>query len=136
MNRMGRRLTTSEFKQKVYDLVQDEYQVLGEYEKAHQKILMKHMECGLEYEVLPYNFKNGKRCPKCQKNQKTTQQFKDEVYQLVQDEYEVLGEYKTARQKILMKHRVCGHEYTSLPKNFLNGHRCPNCNKGRCLKNN
>ena len=66
----------------------------------------------------------------------TTSEFKQKVYDLVQDEYQVLGEYEKAHQKILMKHRVCGHEYTSLPKNFLNGHRCPNCNKGRCPKNN
>ena len=59
---------TSIFKEEVYKLTSDEYTVLGEYIGAFDKILMKHNECGHEYEVLPNNFLQGVRCPYCRKN--------------------------------------------------------------------
>ena len=130
-SKMCRKLTTQEFKDQVYQLVQDEYQVLGEYKGSNVKIQMKHMKCGLEYPVKASNFKNGKRCPNCStKAKKTTEQFKEEVYELVRDEYKVLGSYEGANAKIQMRHQACGLEYDVRPQHFLGGVRCPKCNKG------
>lgn len=38
--------TTEEFKKLVYDLVGDEYTVLGEYTTTLTKIQMRHNKCG------------------------------------------------------------------------------------------
>ena len=60
---------------------------------------------------------------------KTTNIFKEEVYNKVGDEYTVLGEYIGANDKILMKHNKCGYEYEVIPAGFLKGRRCPNCSE-------
>ena len=70
---------------------------------------MKHNICNYKFEINPTNFLSGKRCPKCAgKNKKTTEQFKQEIYELVGNEYEVLSEYKNVN-KIKIKHNICGH---------------------------
>lgn len=56
-----RRKTTEQFKREVFDLVGDEYKVLGEYEKSCIKIKIKHNVCGYEYDVIPNNFLAGNR---------------------------------------------------------------------------
>lgn len=123
--------TTDEFKEDVYRAVKDEYSVLGEYMGNKEKILMRHNVCNHEYEVTPSNFlSNKRRCPKCfGSKKKTTEEFKKEVYNLVENDYLVLGQYINNSEKIKMKHVNCGHEYSVRPSDFLNGKRCPNCFK-------
>ncbi|MFW6377395.1 MAG: hypothetical protein ACOCZ5_01990 [bacterium] len=125
------RKTNKQFKKEVYDLVDDEYIFLEKYELAHKKILCKHNKCGNEWYISPSNFLRGKRCPNCRKNyykKWTTQQFIDEVYKIVGNEYTVVGNYINARTHIDMKHNECGHVWGINPDNFLRGKRCPKCN--------
>jgi len=120
--------TTEQYKNEVYNLVGDEYEVLGEYNGSNEKIEMKHSICGYEYDVQAGSFLSGSRCPKCSGlMKKNTEIFKQEVHELVGDEYEVIGKYINARTKISMKHNICGHEYNVSPNQFLNGIRCPKC---------
>lgn len=58
---------------------------------------------------------------------KTTEQFKLEVYTLVQNEYSVLDNYINRHAKIKFQHNLCGHVYTATPGTFLRGSRCPKC---------
>jgi Zn ribbon nucleic-acid-binding protein len=135
------RKTTEEFKKEVHELVGDEYTVLGKYEnngsgKNGKKILMKHNKCGHEWKARPNNFlTSNQRCPDCYGNiRKTTEEFKKEVYELVGDEYQVLGEYKNSGSKILIKHNSleCNYnKYKVSPNNFLSGYRCPQCNASK-----
>lgn len=128
---MGKRKakTTECFKSEIYDLVQDEYSVLGEYITNKTKIKMKHNVCGHEWDVEPSSFLRGARCPKCANNRrrKSHQQFVKEVYELVGDEYEVLGKYINSGTHIKMRHNVCGTEFDMIPNNFLKGNRCNHC---------
>lgn len=125
--------TTEYFKQEVYELVNDEYTVLGEYRNAKTKILIRHNKCGYEWEVNPGNFLYGGRCPKCSNRiPYTTETFKERIKKLVDNEYDVLGEYKNNRTKILIKHNKCGHEYKIFPDTFFTqGSRCPQCNESK-----
>ena len=68
MSKFGPRKTTREFKQEVYNLVGNEYSVLGEYITNKTKIKMRHNKCGYEYEVTPNSFlSTGNRCRECWK---------------------------------------------------------------------
>ena len=58
---------------------------------------------------------------------KTTEQFKLEVYTLVQNEYSVLDNYINRHAKIKFQHNICGNVYTATPGTFLRGSRCPKC---------
>lgn len=126
-----RKKTQKEFEEEVLSLTGNEYKVLGEYINSDTKIKMKHVNCGNEYEVRPYKFLSGQRCPNCAKNRKkNTALFKQEVFNIVGSEYVVIGEYKNNNTKIKMKHDKCGHEWSVIPSSFLNGRRCPKCNGG------
>lgn len=123
-----RRKTQDEFIKEVFDLVEDEYRVLGEYINSDTKIKMYHKKCNKEYLVTPGNFLRGNRC-KCSFKQKKTQlKFEKEVFDLVQDKYSVLGEYKGNHTKLQFYHKKCCQTFQMTPHNFLTGNRCPVCN--------
>ena len=124
--------TTEQFKQDIYDLVEDEYVLLGEYIDYNTKMSIRHNVCGFTYEVSPSKFINGRRCPKCAgKLRKSTKYFKDEVFQLVGDEYHVIGEYIRALSDVRIQHNKCGYAWDVKPSNFLRGTRCPKCNSSK-----
>lgn len=60
-------------------------------------------------------------------SKKTNKEFKEEVKNLVGNEYTVLGEYINNKTKIKIKHNICGHEYMVRPNDFQQGYRCPEC---------
>lgn len=120
--------TDEEFKKEVYGLVKGEYIFLEEYKNNSTKILCKHDLCGHEYKASPNQFLQGNRCPECSSStKKTSEEFVKEIYDLVDDEYEFLEKYKSARTSILCRHNSCGHEWMVIPSDFLRGTRCPRC---------
>ena len=122
------RKTNSQFLKEVYDKVKDEYNFKNEYKNAKTKLEVIHNECGFTFTVSPDNFlNNNTRCPKCAKNFKNNDIFKNEVKNLTDNEYSILGEYKTKRHKITFIHNACGLEFKQHPESFLKGHRCPQC---------
>ncbi|MEW4131771.1 hypothetical protein [Bacillus thuringiensis] len=69
---------------------------------------------------------------------KTHNKFVESIFQLVGHEYKVIGSYEKARNKILMKHTICGHTYEVTPSHFVPGTRSPYCNENkgeRIIKN-
>ena len=131
---MVRKKTNEEFVKQVYDLVEKEYTFLEIYIDAKTKIKCRHniKECGHEWSVKPSEFlkEKGTRCPKCfGRIKKTNEQFLEEVYELVGEEYAFLEKYKNTDTKILCKHNTdyCGYEWKITPSNFLKGRRCPKC---------
>ncbi|MFE4142608.1 hypothetical protein ACFX4I_12085 [Peribacillus sp. YIM B13472] len=130
------RHTTEMFIDYVSRITEDnEYTVLGEYINNHTNISMRHNDCGFEYTVYPSDFKGGQRCPKCNnKIRRTPQMYRDDVYELVGDEYTVLGDFNITNEGILTRHNKCGYEWdTTTPSAFIGGVRCPKC-AGNMLK--
>jgi len=123
--------STQAFKKEVFDLVDDEYLVTGEYVTAKSKISILHNDCSHEYTVRPDDFlSGGTRCPKCFGNiRKTTEQYKKEVETLFGNSYMVLGEYSNTNTPILMLHNEenCQHEFMVSPSAFLRGSHCNKC---------
>lgn len=103
------------------------------YKNGEVRIKSKHLTCGTESDMTYQNFKNSCGCSCCAENQrrkshtKTDQQFKNEVFELWGDEYEILGEYLNVKEKLLVKHVSCGNEYLVQPDKILNGRGCPRC---------
>ena len=132
----GLLIDTNSFKKRITEKYGIEYSVIGEYVSAHKKILMKHNACENEWLVTPNNIFRGYGCPKCYGIvKKDTKQFNEEVFKIVESEYQVVGEYQGSRSPLTMKHMVCGNMYETSPDNFLRGKRCPNCyhSKGESL---
>lgn len=125
----NKKKTHEQFLIEVYDLVKNEYSVLSEYISTESKVNFKHNLCDHTFRTTPQNFLNsGTRCPKCARTiKKTDEMFKSEVFNLVGDDYEFIGEYVNAKTKMKVKHKLCNYEYTVTPNTFLNGNRCPKC---------
>lgn len=131
------RKTHEEFCEEVFDLVGNEYSILSTYEGVLKKVKIKHncKKCNyFEFEIAPNHFLcHGTRCTKCSKIKRSEdkrsniEEFKQKVFFLVKNEYTVLGKYKSARDKIKIKHNECNYIYDVSPDNFLHGNRCPNC---------
>ena len=127
----NRKKTTEEFKEEIFNLVGNEYELISKYDGNKKKVTLKH-NCGYEYEVAPVRFISGDRCPKCSgKKQKTTEVFKDEIFKLVGNEYELLEDYKTVFTKVEFIHNKCNKKFLMRPNNFLNGQRCPYCKSSK-----
>lgn len=123
------RMNPQTFKEKFYQIPNNKIQLLEEYEKINSKIKVRCSVCNHEWFALPKNLLYCKSsCPNCYGHfKKTTKQFKEMVYNLVKTEYSVLGEYVGSKEKILMKHNFCGHEWLIQPNKFVQGRRCPKC---------
>lgn len=117
------------FKNEVNQLVGDEYSVIGEYVNTHTKTTFKHMICGNEFDMTPHNFLSGQRCPQCQHRsyRKTTEEFKEELFNLVGDEYTLEDEYVNGRTKVNLRHKICGEIWNTTPGEVLQGYRCVHC---------
>ena len=103
----------------------------SEYKNSGSVLTLKCKKCG---HIRKLNFKHlldGRRCSVCAGlSKRSTDDFKREVYDLVGDEYTVLGEYVNLKEKILIRHNVCGLEYEVIPNNFIHhNRRCPNCSR-------
>lgn len=126
-----------EFVKRVHDIHGDEYTVIGGYMATRFPVEIRHNICGNEYYAIPNNILRGATCLKCSDIAKGERQrkdiiiFKQQVYGIVGTEYEVIGDYKTSRTNILVKHNMCKNEYKVTPDNFLRGKRCPFCSQSR-----
>lgn len=127
--------TFEKFQKEVFQLVGNEYEILGEYIDTKTKLLMRHncSSCNnYEWMIKPSHFLANVRCPKCRGGvAKSEQQFKQEVFDLVGTEYTVLGKYISTHKKILMRHNCekCNNNiYEVEPNSFLSGSRCRKCN--------
>ena len=129
------RLTQDEFVKKLRQVHGNHYTVLEKYQIGTRKIKIQCNICGNIFERTPRSLLRGAGCPTCArqsfftKRAKNINQFKQEVKQLVGQEYSVFGKYQGTNNKIKMKHNKCGHVYEVTPSHFLDGNRCPWCNK-------
>lgn len=126
---MGIKITDEAFKKSVYDLVEDEYTFLEEYKTTDTKILVRHNVCNHEYKVRPYHFlKRNQRCPNCNKYKKqSAETFKKAFNKALGSDYELLSDYKGAREKVLVKHKKCGRVYEQVAYDAKIGKTCHGC---------
>lgn len=93
-----------------------------------RRIVVKHKVCGKESNVDYQNFMQGSGCPKCNNYKKSHNEFVKDVYNLVGDSYTVLGQYKSTKDKIEMRHEECGNIFKVRPIHFLKYYvRCNEC---------
>ena len=78
-------------------------------------------------------FGKGNRCKKCYYDsiRKTHEKFVQEVFDLVGDEYKVIGKYIGGCNRVQILHKKCGTMYLVTPTNFLSGNRCPYCRESK-----
>lgn len=142
-----KKYSTEEFQEKSNKIHNNEYEITGEYINSHTLIKIRHIECNSEFYQLPHNHINSKsKCPICSKSHKKSKdEFQEESNRIYYNQYELLSEYKTSRDKVKLKHLKCGKEFEINASYHLNGGICDcereNLSKGefeiyKILKNN
>lgn len=103
--------------------------LIGKYQGAQAKTEFRCNECGYDWETRPNDVLQGKSgCPKCaHRIPWNTEKFKHFVYEATGLEYEVLTEYQTMLDPIVIRHNTCRHAFRTTPNTFKKGHRCPRC---------
>ena len=129
---MARKKTHEEFVLQVNEIFNNEIEVLGTFIKTSERVLVKCKKCNHEWNPIANSLLQKHGCFECARKAKTktNEQFLNEVYELVQNEYTVLEKYKTTHEKILIRHNCekCNNfEYPVAPHDFLIGTRCPKC---------
>ncbi|KAA9007234.1 hypothetical protein F4V43_01740 [Paenibacillus spiritus] len=129
----GIKRTNSEFLNEIKRLTSDEYIFLEDYINNHTSLKVIHGKCGNEYKVSPSAFINGgQRCPICAIEKRkvimSEAKFLEDIHELVGNEYTFLERYRGSRNKIKIKHNVCGNIYEVSPQRFKSGNRCKKCN--------
>lgn len=132
----SKRFDINKVKHLINVLGNGDYEVVSDtYHNAKAKLLVRHKKCNYVYPVSYGDFKSGRRCPKCarririERETKTIERFKQEVYDLVGNEYTVVSDkYNNWKTPIKFSHKKCGHTFMMEPNSFLQGRRCPQCN--------
>lgn len=122
-------------KDRYYDYVNDfpklceenNFELISTSIRADEKVCIKHQECGQTFEIKPVEFKRNIYCRCCDRKIKRINDIKREIYNLVKDEYSLIGEYVNTKTKLTLQHNVCGHTYQVLYHGFKKGNRCPYC---------
>ena len=117
-------------------------EILGEYVNTRTKIKCKCKIDGHEWEATPNNLLHGYGCLKCYNNRRgenkkiTHDEFVDRMKK-INNNIEILGEYKGSHTKIKCKCKIDGHEWEATPNSLLKGQGCPKCGiKSRVEKRN
>lgn len=116
------------------------------YKKAKEKVCIICSKHG-EFWQTPDAHTNAKKgCPKCSREQSTLvlleysqnrnkqckESFQEKANKIHNYEYEYLEEYKTAMEKIKVRHKLCNHEFYITPHNhIINREGCPICSRSK-----
>lgn len=110
---------TEIFKNKVKELSNGTYEILGEYKNTHTKIDLLHKICGKVYAVTPSHFiSDGTRCPFCKNEGLKTKNYSNKLNKLGKNNFVLLSEYINYHSDILVRHKICGKSFITKPVNL------------------
>ena len=116
----------NEFKEKLSKVWGNTFEPLEPYTARKTPIRFYDHEHREEVVIKPDNLLRGFGNPNYKSNKKkTTEEFKQEVYDLVGDEYSVLSDYIQAYDKVKFRHNTNNNTFEMTPHNFLRGQRDP-----------
>lgn len=129
--------TQEQFEKEVYDLVGDEYKVVGKYISGGEKIEIKHVPCGTVFTPRAVDFLRGYRCPNPECNKYVRPEWGLDGFikriedKFGEDEYEVIGEYVNSKTPVKVKHIKCGTVLNVKPEEFIKTQGCYKCSEVR-----
>lgn len=107
--------------------------IIGEYVDYKTKILCQCTICGNKWSANPGDIIQGHGCPKCYESRRGTSLRKKhtefiEQLQKTNPTIIVQGEYKSGKESLQCKCRICGNTWQPKPSDLLQGTGCPECN--------
>lgn len=119
--------------------INDQIEVIGHYSNSHERVRVRCLRCGKEWEPLAYSLLQGKSCSHCSAIRgakvsngktalKTADAFKAELYE-TNPSITVIGTYHNTHTNIECQCNRCNHVWFAKPYSLLQGHGCPRCAK-------
>lgn len=128
-----RKKTQEEFVKEIQMATNDAFDVVGTYEANNIPVALRCHTCGNIIYKRPSKMicTHPEGCYICNKKNKhkTTESFRAEVEAKFPGVYDIIGEYKKAREHITVCRLECGHIYDITPDNLLRGKGCPLCSR-------
>lgn len=129
-----------EFSEQISKITNGEYEVVGQYTGNHEKVAIKHLECGSIFEMEANAFLRGQRCPAeryvntAKSNTIPLEIAQKRMFEETDGEYEIVGNYKGLNPrkngKADIVHKTCGHIFKVEPSRIINhGSGCPKCSE-------
>lgn len=99
----------------------------NDYVNAASIIEFRCNKCGNIAHANISSLLSGRLCRGCSPyKKKSTAEFAG-IVSVTDDGYELLSEYKTCKDKVMLRHRSCGCIFEMTPDSFVGGSRCPHC---------
>lgn len=127
--------TVEEFKKEFYELTNNDYELLSNYETAIKKVKVKHKECGNEYEVTPNKFLTGRRCPYCRwietarKESISQEVAEDRIKNISDGEFVLVSKINGTSNKVTVECIKCGKRKEIIYCNFISRYTPCECNE-------
>lgn len=121
------RYTTETFIEKLRT-INPNIEILDGYKNSFTKVKCRCKECGNEWNARPGNLLFGTGCPVCSGVAKyTTDSFAEKLFE-INNNIEIIGEYKNMDTKIAYRCKSCDNINEASPRNLLHNLRgCPYC---------
>ena len=108
--------------------------LLGDFELLNfqgteKPLRLLHKDCSLEFSANYSRFIRHPNCKHCERLTKSEQDFQNEIYDLVGNEYKLVSPYLGRKTDVQIWHSVCGTVQVYKPNKFLSGSRCSKCHQ-------
>ena len=117
-------VTFEEAKRKIENM--SGYKLIS-FTKASESITIEAERCGHTFDCNYRKFLHFPNCRICHPGVMTQTAMEEKVKMLVGDEYTVVGAFISQKEKIKIRHNVCGSIQEYAPSGFLAGQRCKKC---------
>jgi predicted nucleic acid-binding Zn-ribbon protein len=104
------------------------------YKNVHMKHTFRCNKCGEIYEKRVNDLLHGHGCSICANLKRYTVEEMRSIVSNTDKDYIMTSETSKRREKCTFKHIECSNEFEMILGNFLNGERCPFCNKSKNKK--
>lgn len=100
--------------------------VIGRYQNANRRLLVRCNVCGFEWNAVPANLLSGDGCRKCgakkahEKSLKANDEFIREV-SITNPDVDIIGTYAGRHFPVRAKCRICGYEWEPVASSLLRG---------------
>lgn len=126
-----RKLTNSEFKNRVSQKYGNQFTIISDYKGSNSKVKIRCNKCNWTGEVMAGHllYQNcGTRCPTHGKRQFDSSSFQKAINQIQDNQYTLLSGFTGFKDKVKIKCNKCEKEFCVWPHSLLEKRMGKNCN--------
>ena len=100
--------------------------ILGTYQNANRRLLVRCKQCGFEWDAVPANLLSGDSCRKCGTKLahvsfvNNQEEFEQKIA-IVNPNVEIIGNYTGRHSPVKARCRICGYEWEPIASSLLRG---------------